>query len=78
MHKREVEDKSGGLFDYLKVKFNVYNDGELAKKIETAPTVVSEIRNGKREVNEVMLVRICNITGMSLKKVQTLIAYREK
>lgn len=76
MPKAVQDDKSGGLFDYLKVKYKLSNEGKLADFIETLPSVVSEIRHGKREVNEVLLVRICNKTGMSLKKAQVLIAHR--
>lgn len=76
MAKEDIGGNAGGLFLYLKTRYKLKNDGELAEKIETARSVISEIRKCKREVNEVMLVRICNITGMSLKKAQALIAHK--
>lgn len=74
MAKVELLDKSGALFDYIIEKYRLKHDGELAEKIQTQRSIISEIRNGKRHINEVMLVRICDITGMSLKKVRQLIA----
>ena len=77
MPKEYPNDKSGGLFDYLKVKFKFKRDCELAELFETTVSVVSEIRHGRREVNDSLLVRICTNAGISLKKAQTLIAYRD-
>ena len=77
MAKEYPNDRSGGLFDYLKVKLRCRTDGELAEMIGTKNSVVSEIRHAKREMNDVLLVRICNVAGISLKKAQALIAYKD-
>ena len=77
MPKEYPNDKSGGLFDYLKVKMKLHRDRELAEIFDTTVSVISEIRNGNREVNDSLLVRICTNTGISLKKAQTLIAYKD-
>lgn len=76
MQKDYPKDNSGGLFDYLKIKLKCRTDGDLAEKIETKQSIISEIRHGKRDVNEVMLVRICGVANITLKKAQALIAYR--
>lgn len=76
MPKQDIGGNAGGLFLYLKTKYRLNTDGDLADFTETARSVISEIRKGKREINEVMLVRICNKTGISLKKAQALIAHR--
>lgn len=78
MQKEYPKDKSGGLFDYLKIKLKCRTEGDLALKIETKQSVVSEIRHGKREVNDALLIRICNVANISLNKAQTLIAYRKE
>lgn len=78
MQKNYPDDKSGGLFDYLKIKLKCRTDGDLAEKIETKRSVISEIRHGKRMVNDVMLVRICTIANIPLKKAKTLIEYRQE
>jgi transcriptional regulator with XRE-family HTH domain len=77
MAKEYPKDNSGGLFDYLKIKLRCRTDGELAGEIGTKNSVVSEIRHGKREVNDALLIRICNVSGISLKKAQALIAHKE-
>lgn len=77
MPKQDIGGNAGGLFAYLKVKYNLKTDTELAKHIKTARSIISEIRKQKRQVNEVMQVRICTITGLSLKKVQALIAHKD-
>lgn len=73
MHKDEQVDNSGKLFDYLRAKFKLNSEGELAIFCNTQPSVISEIRHGKRVVNDILLVRICTKTGMTLKKAQGLI-----
>lgn len=65
---------AGALFEYIKEKYRLKDEAELAEFIQTQRSIISEIRNENRVVNEVMLVRICDITGMSLKKVRQLIA----
>lgn len=77
MAKEYPNDRSGGLFDYLKVKLRCHTDGDLAEKIGTKNSVVSEIRNDKRDVNDALLIRICNVSGITLKKAQALIAYKD-
>lgn len=77
MKKEYPNDRSGGLFDYLKVKLKCRTEGELAEKIGTKNSVVSEIRNDKRYVNDALLIRICNVSGISLKKAQALIEHKD-
>ena len=78
MAQEAKQDNSGGLFDYLRTKHKLNNDKKLGELLDTSPAVISQIRNGEREIREVLLVRICLRTNMTLKKVQTLIAYRAK
>lgn len=71
------EDKSGMLFNWIKDRYKLRNDGELATFIKTQRSIVSEVRHGKRAVNDVMLVRICDVTKLTLKKARALIANEE-
>lgn len=74
MAKELKGGNAGALFEYIKEKHRLKNDDDLARFIQTQRSIISEIRNENRVVNEVMLVRICDITGMTLKKVRQLIA----
>lgn len=76
MTKTEIEDRSGGLFDYLRTRYKLPTDSQLAEFIGTTSSVVSEIRHGKRFVNDHLLVRICLASNLSLKKAMALIAHR--
>jgi len=76
MARIELNGNAGGLFSYLKTKHKLSTDGKLAELIGCKPSEISQIRHSKRIINEALLVRICDRTGMTLKKVQALIAYR--
>ena len=76
MTKTKIEDNSGGLFDYLRTRYKMPTDSQLAEFIGTTSSVVSEIRHGKRVVNDQLLVRICLASNLSLKKALALIAHK--
>lgn len=77
MSKAQGPDNSGKLFDNIKRKRKIKNDGELAVLIGEHASVVSEIRNGKREINDKLLVRICENAGLTLKAAKLQIAARD-
>lgn len=70
-------DNSGKLFDNIKLKKKLASEGELAALIGEHRSVVSEIRHGRREISDALLVRICTATGLTLKAAQAQIADRE-
>lgn len=76
MTKTQIKDNSGGLFDYLRTRYKKQTDSELAVFIGTPASVVSEIRHGKRLVNDHLLVRICLASNLSLKKALALIEHK--
>lgn len=67
MTKHVGPDNSGKLFDNIKTKRKIMRDFHLAAYLDEHPSVVSEIRHGKRLINDKLLVRICEKTGISLK-----------
>lgn len=73
---KHLMDNSGVLFDKIKEKKKFKRDCELADFLGEHNSVISEIRNGKRLVNDLLLVRICEKTGMSLKSARSQIAER--
>lgn len=76
MTKKSGPDNSGALFDSIKRKHKFKRDLQLAQLIGEYPSVISAIRNGKREISDTLLVRICGRTGMSLKTAKAKIADR--
>lgn len=74
MPTSKMPDNSGALFRKIKEKYRLNSEGELAEFIGTNRSIVSEIRHGKRTIPDVMLVRICDATGMTLKAARKLIA----
>lgn len=74
MTKTVGPDNSGTLFDHIKEKKRILRDCALAVYLGIPRSTISEIRHGKREINGLILVRICDITGMSLKSARAKIA----
>lgn len=70
-------DNSGKLFDNIKKRKKLSNDGALAEFIEAHRSEVSEIRHGKREISDVLLVRICDKAKLSLAAARAQIADRD-
>lgn len=60
-------DNSGTLFDHIKQKKKFKLEGELAIFLDEHPSVISEIRNGRRVVNDTLLIKICEKMNMSVK-----------
>lgn len=77
MSKAQGPDNSGKLFDNIKRKRKIKNDGELAVLIGEHASVVSEIRNGKREINDRLLIRICDAANITLKAARAQIDERD-
>lgn len=73
MSRNPGADNSGILFDHIKARKKLLREGDLAKFLEEHPSVISEIRHGKRTINADLLVRICEKTGTSLKLAKTMI-----
>lgn len=77
MSKSQGPDNSGKLFDNIKRKYRVTTDTALADIIDEHVSAVSAIRNGKREISDKLLVRICENTGITLKSARAQIAARD-
>lgn len=67
MGKESTGGNSGKLFDNIRRKYKLGNDGELADFIAAHRSEISEIRHNKREISDQLLVRICRCTGMTMK-----------
>lgn len=77
MRKEVGRDNSGMLFNNIMKKRKLKRDLHLANYLGEHASVISEIRNGKRALNDLLLVRICEKTGISLKSAREQIAQSE-
>ena len=63
----------GPMLDALMVSLKVTSDAALSRKLMVPPPVISKLRNNKIGVSAGLLVRIHDVTGMSINKVRTLL-----
>lgn len=69
-------DNSGTLFNNIMAKHKLKRDADLAKFTGMTKCYISEVRHGKREVGDQVLVRICEKAGITLKSAKAQIAER--
>lgn len=71
---KRTADKSGKLFDYLRKEYELTSDSALCERIGLWPYVVSRIRTGKQELSKENKYDISVATGLSIKKIDEMIA----
>lgn len=76
MTNPRTNDKSGSLFNDIMTRYKLRNDAALAEHLQINKAYLSQIRNGKREIGDTVLVRICEKTGLSIKTAKAKIAER--
>jgi hypothetical protein len=62
----------GPMLDALMLSLKVTTDADLSRKLMVPPPVISKLRNNKIGVSAGLLVRIHDVTGMSINKVRTM------
>lgn len=63
----------GPMLDALMANLKVTSDAALSRKLMVPPPVISKLRNNKIGVSAGLLVRIHDVTGMSINKVRTML-----
>jgi hypothetical protein len=63
----------GPMLDVLMISLKVTSDAALSRKLMVPPPVISKLRNNKIGVSAGLLVRIHDVTGMSINKVRTML-----
>jgi hypothetical protein len=61
------------MLDALMANLKVTSDAALSRKLMVPPPVISKLRNNKIGVSAGLLVRIHDVTGMSINKVRTML-----
>jgi hypothetical protein len=69
-----ANDASGGLFDKIIEDNKLKNDAALARFLQLNAPVVSKVRHGKLPVGDSLKINIHKRTGMSILKIEELIA----
>jgi len=64
------------LLDTLMDKLSLKNDAALSRALEVAPPVISKIRHRKLSVGASMLIRMHEISDLSIKDLRTLMGDR--
>jgi hypothetical protein len=68
-----AECNHGPMLDALMLTLKVTTDAALSRKLMVPPPVISKLRNNKIGVSAGLLVRIHDVTGMSINKVRTML-----
>lgn len=63
----------GPMLDALMLSLKVTTDAALSRKLMVPPPVISKLRNNKIGVSAGLLVRIHDVTGMSINRVRTML-----
>ncbi len=65
------------LFNYVLQHMKLKNDAALCRLLEVKPPVISKIRHGKLSVGPLMLLRLHDVTGLSIARLRGLL-YRQQ
>lgn len=63
----------GAMLDILMENLNVSSDAALSRKLMVPPPVISKLRNNKIGFSAGLLVRIHDVTGMSINSVRAML-----
>lgn len=62
---------AGDLLEDVKAKLQVKNDAALSRAFEVAPPVISKIRHGKLPVGASLIIKIHELTGMTIAEIKS-------
>lgn len=71
-----IQYDPGKLLDALIEHLSLKNDAALARALETAPPIISKIRNGKLPVGGSMLIRMHEVSKLSIAELRALMGDR--
>lgn len=61
----------GALLDRVSALLNVKNDAALARELDVAPPVISKIRHRNMAVGASLLIRLHEVTALSIQELRT-------
>jgi plasmid maintenance system antidote protein VapI len=66
------------LLQTLIERLNLRNDAALSRALEVAPPVISKIRHGRLPVGASLLIRMHEVSGMSIRELRNLMGDRRE
>src|SRR4051794_5253049 len=72
----QVTYNPDNLLDSLIERLNLKNDAALSRALEVAPPVISKIRHRRLPVGASLLIRMHEVTDLSIKELRTLMGDR--
>ncbi|MBS0309366.1 MAG: hypothetical protein JSS58_10390 [Proteobacteria bacterium] len=64
------------LLDFLRERMALRNDAALSRTLEVAPPVISKIRHRRLPIGASLLIRMHEVTGMSIRELRDLMGDR--
>lgn len=73
-------DASGAnrLLDFVLEKMHLKNDAALSRLLEVAPPVISKIRHNKLRISAGQMIKLHDVTGMSIVEIRTYLGTQPK
>ena len=75
---QEVSYDPNNLLDRIIEKLNLKNDAALSRSLEVAPPVISKIRHRRLPVGASLLLRMHEVTDLSLKELRGMMGDRRE
>jgi len=73
---QEVQYDPNNLLDSLLNRLRLKNDAALSRALEVAPPVISKIRHGRLPVGASMLIRMHEVSALSIRDLRDLMGDR--
>jgi len=70
----QVQPGANAFLDKIINHFRLKNDAALSRKLEVAPPVISKIRHGRLPVGASLLIRVHEITDISISDLKQVLA----
>lgn len=72
----DAEYNPNHLLDSLREKLSLRNDAGLSRALEVEPPVISKIRHRRLPIGAAMLIRMHEVSGMSIRELRLLMGDR--
>jgi hypothetical protein len=74
----EVQYDPNRLLNTLLTRLNLKNDAALSRALEVAPPLISKIRHGRLPVGAALLIRMHEVSNISIKELRELMGDRRQ
>jgi hypothetical protein len=78
LRPNEVQYDPNRLLNTLIARLNLKNDAALSRALEVAPPLISKIRHGRLPVGAALLIRMHEVSNISIKELRELMGDRRQ